>query len=209
MIIEANRHCYAPTFVHVLVGDGRRASIDGVTVEALIDGYILISCVEECRDHVRRSLYLLFFLAASASLTTFLTIFCSSIKNARTIRSLTQFAHREPPYARWTVLLGRETVAYSRGRRATICDVSAFCAIYNLPRGHFGLKEKSKMSSSVRGRLWDQRLTPGSFEPQSPHFGAVPFFLTCRYRNSPPGVLMIRTLLERVLYLFIRISGCE
>lgn len=36
------------------------------------------------------------------------------------MRSWTQFAHRDPPYARWTVFLGRETVAYSRGRRAGI-----------------------------------------------------------------------------------------
>ena len=36
------------------------------------------------------------------------------------MRSWTQAAHRDPPYARWTVFLGRETVAYSRGRRAGI-----------------------------------------------------------------------------------------
>ena len=44
-------------------------------------------------------------------------------------------------------------------------------------------------------------LTPGSLMPQSPHLGAVPFFLMWRYRSSPPGVLTIRTLLDRVLYL--------
>ena len=33
----------------------------------------------------------------SASFITFFTIFCSSIKKARTTRSLTQLAHREPP----------------------------------------------------------------------------------------------------------------
>ena len=49
-----------------------------------------------------------------------MTTFCSSIRKARTIRSWTQLAHRDPPYARWTVFLGRETVAYSRGRRAGI-----------------------------------------------------------------------------------------
>lgn len=37
--------------------------------------------------------------------------------------------------------------------------------------------------------------------PQSPHFGAVPLFFVCRYLSSPPGVLMIRTLFDRVLYL--------
>ena len=46
------------------------------------------------------------------------------------------------------------------------------------------------------------KLTPGSFIPQSPHFGAVPFFLMCCRRSFPPGVLMMRTLFERVLYLF-------
>jgi hypothetical protein len=44
--------------------------------------------------------------------------------------------------------------------------------------------------------------TPGSFVPQSPHFGAVPRFLMCRSRNLPPGVLITRVLLERVLYLY-------
>jgi len=36
------------------------------------------------------------------------------------MRSCTQPAQRDPPYARWTVFLGREMVAYSRGRRAGI-----------------------------------------------------------------------------------------
>ena len=36
------------------------------------------------------------------------------------MRSWTQLAHREPPYARWTVFLGRDTWAYSRGRSAGI-----------------------------------------------------------------------------------------
>jgi hypothetical protein len=43
------------------------------------------------------------------------------------------------------------------------------------------------------------RLTPGSFTPQSPHFGAVPRFLMCRSLSLPPGVLIMRTLLEEVL----------
>jgi hypothetical protein len=57
------------------------------------------------------------------SLSTFLTIFCSSMRKARTILSRTQLAHREPPYARWTVFVGFDTWAYSRGRRAGICGV--------------------------------------------------------------------------------------
>jgi hypothetical protein len=48
-------------------------------------------------------------------------------------------------------------------------------------------------------------LTPGSLIPQSPHLGAVPFFLMCRYRRLPPGVLMMRTLLDLVLYLFMKL----
>lgn len=59
-----------------------------------------------------------FFSLALCSFSTFLTIFCSSIRNARTMRSRTQLPHREPPYARWTVFLGLEIWAYSRGRRA-------------------------------------------------------------------------------------------
>ncbi len=55
------------------------------------------------------------------SLSTFFTIFCSSIRKARTMRSLTQLPHREPPYARCTDFVGRETCAYSWGRRAGIC----------------------------------------------------------------------------------------
>jgi hypothetical protein len=34
---------------------------------------------------------------------TFFTIFCSSMMNARRMRSRTQCAQREPPYARFTV----------------------------------------------------------------------------------------------------------
>lgn len=41
--------------------------------------------------------------------------------------------------------------------------------------------------------------TPANLEPQSPHFGAVPLFLMCRYRSSPPGVLTTRTLFDLVL----------
>ncbi len=75
----------------------------------------------------------LYFLApffSCESFTTFLTIFCSSIKKARTILSRTQLLHREPPYAREMVFCGRETVAYSRGRRAGIyryeCEQQGF-----------------------------------------------------------------------------------
>lgn len=39
--------------------------------------------------------------------------------------------------------------------------------------------------------------------PQSPHLGAVPFFLMWRYRSLPPGVLITRTLLDLVLYLIV------
>lgn len=40
---------------------------------------------------------------------------------------------------------------------------------------------------------------PGRAVPQSPHFGDLPNFLRCWYRKVLPGVLTIRTLLERVL----------
>ena len=58
---------------------------------------------------------------SSVSFNTFFTIFCSSIKNARTIRSRTQLPHLEPPYARCTVFWGLLVVAYSLGRRAGTC----------------------------------------------------------------------------------------
>ena len=46
--------------------------------------------------------------------------------------------------------------------------------------------------------------TPGSLEPQSPHFGGEPRFGRCWYWSFPPGVLTTRTLFERVLYLSIK-----
>jgi len=49
-----------------------------------------------------------YFFFARFSLSTFFTIFCSSIKNALVILSFTQFEHLDPPYARWTVFLGLE-----------------------------------------------------------------------------------------------------
>src|SRR5205823_767697 len=92
------------------------------------------------------------------SFTTFLTIFCSSIKKARTILSRTQLPHREPPYAREMLFCGRETVAYSRGRRAGIYR-------YECEQKGFGW-----CSAGKRGP------TPGSLIPQSPHFGGDPRF---------------------------------
>ncbi len=56
------------------------------------------------------------------SFRTFFTIFCSSIKNALTIRSRTQFPHRLPPYALRTDFWDLEIVAYSLGRRAGIYE---------------------------------------------------------------------------------------
>lgn len=79
----------------------------------------------------QRILYRLPFF--SASFMTFLTIFCSSIRKARTTRSLTQLAQREPPYARWTVFLGLETWAYSRGRSAGICVQSRVSHLSQYP----------------------------------------------------------------------------
>lgn len=127
------------------------------------------------------------------SLSTFFTIFCSSIKNALTTRSFTQFEHRDPPYARWTVFFGREIVAYSRGRRAGICNSKA---------ASVELIQVLQVTVLHAGKTWKAVLTPGSLIPQSPHFGGLPFFLMCWYRNFPPGVLTTRTLLERVGYLF-------
>ncbi len=83
------------------------------------------------------------------SLSTFFTIFCSSIRNALTIRSFTQFEHRDPPYARWTVFFGREIVAYSRGRRAGICNSKP--ALFS--RAHTGVpNQEIARCESLEGR---------------------------------------------------------
>lgn len=68
-----------------------------------------------------------FFSLWVCSFRTFLTIFCSSIRKALTMRSRTQLPHLEPPYARWTVFFGLEIWAYSRGRRAGTCVVTNRC----------------------------------------------------------------------------------
>lgn len=60
----------------------------------------------------------IYFFLSVCSLSTFLTIFCSSMRKARTTRSWTQLAHREPPYDRLTDFWGLEIWEYSRGRRA-------------------------------------------------------------------------------------------
>lgn len=56
--------------------------------------HALLSDAEKKKSGVYRLLVFSFF---SASFMTFLTIFCSSIRKARTTRSLTQLAQREPP----------------------------------------------------------------------------------------------------------------
>merc|ERR1711939_780821 len=61
--------------------------------------------------------YFFSFLACCWARTR-LTILASSTRNARTMRSRTQLAQREPPYARWTVFCLFEICAYWRGRRA-------------------------------------------------------------------------------------------
>jgi hypothetical protein len=83
------------------------------------------------------------------------------------------------------------------------------------------------MNSMLDGGLisWGSR-TPGSLVPQSPpvhslvykynvifvlfgriHFTGEPFFLIWRYLRRPPGVLIMRTLLEEVLYDWRRRYG--
>ena len=61
-------------------------------------------------------------------------------------------------------------------------------------------KYLERWAVELRPLRWGQR-TPGSLVPQSPHFGALPCFLMCRYRSLPPGVLMMRVLFDLVLYL--------
>ena len=70
------------------------------------------------------SLYFFPPFFSCVSFNTFFTIFCSSIKNARTILSRTQLPHLDPPYALRTVFCACDVVAYSRGLRAGIyCNV--------------------------------------------------------------------------------------
>ena len=83
-------------------------------------------------------------------------IICIWNKDNVTHRERTQSPQREPPYARWTVLRVLLTVAYSRGRRATIY------------RFH--------LNTGLIVQIFCER-TPGSLMPQSPHLGAVGSFL--------------------------------
>ena len=57
--------------------------------------------------------------------STFFTIFCSSMRNARTTRDLTQLAQREPPYARATVRWRLATFLKAIGRMCLICGGSS------------------------------------------------------------------------------------
>ena len=80
------------------------------------------SSLNHTRGHKKRSqpAYFLPLFFSWVSFSTFLTIFCSSIRKARTIRSRTQLAHLEPPYARDTDFWVLDTLAYCLGRRAGI-----------------------------------------------------------------------------------------
>lgn len=83
------------------------------------------------------------------SLSTFFTIFCSSIKKARTMRSRTQLAHLDPPYARWTVFFGREIWEYSRGRSAGI-----YCVInVSIPLQEIVIRFKAPLLAFRTSRL--------------------------------------------------------
>jgi hypothetical protein len=138
-------------------------------------------------------------------LTNCLTNFCSSMRNALTIRSLTQFAQREPPYARCTVFSFLARRAYSRGRRAGIYRLATAifkyrCIQDSSPRNfnpHQKARKKDAREKQIEWRASGS--TPGSLMPQSPHLGPLPGFLMCRYLSFPPGVLMTRVRFERVL----------
>ena len=135
------------------------------------------------KTHSARHAHFLPAVFVSVSFSTFFTIFCSSIRKARTILSRTQLLHLDPPYALETFFFDLEVVAYSRGRRAGTCWV----------------EDSAQYTFRWHSVCLDEEHTPGSLMPQSPHLGAVPRFLMWRYRSLPPGVLVMRTLLERVL----------
>ena len=79
---------------------------------------LFLSCCELGISDKKRRIYFFPVFFSCVSLRTFFTIFCSSIRNARTIRSLTQFAHLEPPYALDTDFWVLDVVAYCLGLRA-------------------------------------------------------------------------------------------
>lgn len=89
----------------------------------------------------------IYFFLSVCSLSTFFTIFCSSMRKARTTRSWTQLAHREPPYDRLTDFWGFEIWEYSRGRRAGTytCRVS-YCAQLVLEERGIGLDSRCRQS---------------------------------------------------------------
>lgn len=75
--------------------------------------------------------YDLLFIAACA-FNTFATIFCSSIRNARTIRSRTHLWQRDPPYVLDTVFRRFDILLRSSGREGVIpCS-------FTLQSPHFG-----------------------------------------------------------------------
>lgn len=91
----------------------------------------------------------IYFFLSVCSLSTFFTIFCSSMRKARTTRSWTQLAHREPPYDRLTDFWGLEIWEYSRGRRAGTygCRVSCDVRLVVRSRGRVGLEVPAKMAN--------------------------------------------------------------
>ena len=62
-----------------------------------------------------------------------MTIFCSSTKNARTIRFRTHLAQREPPYALETVRCVLLNVLYTFGRKCAIYQSNRDTRIYTNP----------------------------------------------------------------------------
>ena len=70
--------------------------------------------------------------SAALAFRTFLTILFSSIRKARTMRSRTQPAQREPPYARETFFWRLEMREYSIGRSAGICGRKRVCGEVSL-----------------------------------------------------------------------------
>jgi hypothetical protein len=82
-----------------------------------------VSSKEEAQAGSRRPQVGAYLAGAMAAccLSTFFTIFCSSIKKARTMRWRTHWPHREPPYARDTFFCRLLMRWYSDGRSAGIC----------------------------------------------------------------------------------------
>jgi hypothetical protein len=88
-------------------------------VDFSVDYFLLIHfiiCMCQTEKQTNRVAYL---ATVAWALSTLLTIFCSSMRKARTTRWRTQRGQRQPPYERLTVFMRRDMRLHSTGRAGT------------------------------------------------------------------------------------------